>query len=652
MDVFDLVAKISLDTRKYEASLVSAEAKGKGFAASLGSGLQRAAKIGSIAIAGVTGATAILTGKIVKSAQAVAEYGDEVDKTSQKMGLSAEAYQKWNYVLNLAGTEMSSMTTGLKTLTNQIDDAKSGSEDAQKRFERLGISMDDLNKMSREEVFERVIKGFQGMADSTDRAALANDLFGRSGQNLAPLFNQSAEKTEEQIKLAERYGMVMPEAAVKASAAFKDSMTTMQMTMTGFRNRLMGDFLPSLTQITDGISKLFAGENGGDDITRGLESFVTKLTEKIPRIVQIISDVLPKVIGELSPLLIEMSILLVTELVRALPQILDGLAQTLPEALADVFDRSMTSGVVTMLTMFTLGFNPLVKLISKFLGFAGKGIGIAAKLFSAIGSGISFVTGFISILNPMLLVVIGIIGALVAAGIALYRNWDTVKEKAVNLWMSAVESFNKMKEGISAYLDEVKQRATEAWNAITQTVQENIQIAVDAVNGALEWLSNLWENMKEVGKRIVEGIWEGMKGATEWLKELIKGWVGNVTEFLKWLFGINSPSTVMRDQIGKFLPEGIAVGIEANADAVYDEMDAMREKVAEPFDVSVIGTDGIHSSQSLRMDDSGIVTAINEVKDYIDKLQVVLSTGETVGALTPYIDSALGRTQAIKAMGG
>ena len=205
---------------------------------------------------------------------------------------------------------------------------------------------------------------------------------------------------------------------------------------------------------------------------------------------------------------------------------------------------------------------------------------------------------------------------------------------------------------VASDLDEVKQRATEAWNAITQTVQENIQIAVDAVNGALEWLSNLWENMKEVGKRIVEGIWEGMKGATEWLKELIKGWVGNVTEFLKWLFGINSPSTVMRDQIGKFLPEGIAVGIEANADAVYDEMDAMREKVAEPFDVSVIGADGIHSSQSLRMDDSGIVTAINEVKDYIDKLQVVLSTGETVGALTPYIDSALGRTQAIKAMGG
>lgn len=651
MDVFDLVAKISLDTRKYEASLVSAEAKGKGFAASLGGGLQRAAKVGSLAIAGVTGATAILTGKIVKSAQAVAEYGDEVDKTSQKMGLSAEAYQKWNYVLNLAGTEMSSMTTGLKTLTNQIDDAKNGSEDAQKRFERLGISMDDLNKMSREEAFERVIKGFQGMADSTDRAALANDLFGRSGQNLAPLFNQSAEQTEEQIKLAERYGMVMPDAAVKASAAFQDSLTTMQMTMTGFRNRLIGDFLPSLTQVMDGISKMFAGEDGGADITAGLEAFVMKLTEKIPRIVQIISDVLPQIIGQLSPLLIEMSILLVAELVRALPQIMEGLATALPEALADVFERSTTSGILTMLTMFTLGFNPLLKLVNGFIGFAGKGIGIATKLFTAIGSGISFVTGFISILNPMLLVVIGIIGALVVAGIALYRNWDTVKEKAVELWMSAVDSFNRMKEGISAYLDEIGQRARDAWNAITQTVQENIQVAIDAVNSALEWLSNLWENMTEIGRRIVEGIWEGMKGATEWLKDLIKGWVGDVTEFLKWLFGIHSPSSVMRDQIGKFLPEGIAVGIEANADSVYAEMDAMREKVAEPFDVSVVGSNNIQQGQ-YGFSDARIVDALENMKEYIANINIMLNTGEMVGALTPRIDMQLGRTQMLKARGG
>ena len=94
---------------------------GKGFAGKLAKGLA----VGGAAIA--AGSAAALVG-IVKGAKGVSEYGDNVDKMSQKLGLSSDAYQKWDYVLNLAGTDMGSMTTGLKTLTNKFDDAKNGSQ--------------------------------------------------------------------------------------------------------------------------------------------------------------------------------------------------------------------------------------------------------------------------------------------------------------------------------------------------------------------------------------------------------------------------------------------------------------------------------------------------------------------------------------------
>ena len=59
-----------------------------------------------------------------------AQSADEIDKMSQKVGMSAKAYQEWDYVLQISGTEMSSMTTGLKTLTNKFDDAVNGSDSA------------------------------------------------------------------------------------------------------------------------------------------------------------------------------------------------------------------------------------------------------------------------------------------------------------------------------------------------------------------------------------------------------------------------------------------------------------------------------------------------------------------------------------------
>ena len=255
-----------------------ADKAGKSAGGKLGSALGTAAKVGAGAITAATAALAAGGAAFVKSSNEVAQYGDNVDKMSQKLGLSAKSYQEWDYVMQLAGTDMGSMTTGLKTLTNKLDDAKNGSDEARGMFEKLGISMEDINTMSREDLFAKTIEGFQGMADSTDRAALANDLFGKSGQNLAPLFNQSAEATKGLIEQANQYGMIMSGDAVKASADFEDALTRMQSTMTGAKNALIAEFLPSLTSMMDGVSMLVSGDkNGFDKISEGVDSLTSRM---------------------------------------------------------------------------------------------------------------------------------------------------------------------------------------------------------------------------------------------------------------------------------------------------------------------------------------------------------------------------------------
>lgn len=74
--------------------------------------------------------------------------------------------------------------------------------------------------------------------------------------------------------------------------------------------------------------------------------------------------------------------------------------------------------------------------------------------------------------------------------------------------------------------------------------------------------------MLDIGGNIVKGIWDGISGSVQWIKDKITGWVGDVLGFIKGLFGIASPSRLMRDEVGRWIPAGIAVGIEANASDV------------------------------------------------------------------------------------
>lgn len=91
-----------------------------------------------------------------------------------------------------------------------------------------------------------------------------------------------------------------------------------------------------------------------------------------------------------------------------------------------------------------------------------------------------------------------------------------------------------------------------------------IQAASQFVSNIVSGLSGLAGRVMSVGSDIVHGIWSGISGAAGWLMNQISGFANNVVSGIKGFFGIHSPSTVMRDQVGKYLAEGVAVGWEKN----------------------------------------------------------------------------------------
>lgn len=242
---------------------------GSGFGAKLGGGLKTAA-LGVVAVGAAAGAA------LGKSISDVSQYGDRVDKMSQKIGFSRKGFQQWDYVLQRAGTSIDSMAPVMKKLSSE---AVKNSD----AFQQLGISQEEIANMSQEELFGKTIEALSGMEEGAERTALASKLLGKGATELAPLLNGGTDAIKEQMEMAEKYGMVLSDESVAAAADFCDAQTTLQGAMTGFKNRVSAEFLPAATDVVNGIAKMFAGDTSGfDDIANAVGDVATNIIGKIP----------------------------------------------------------------------------------------------------------------------------------------------------------------------------------------------------------------------------------------------------------------------------------------------------------------------------------------------------------------------------------
>lgn len=123
--------------------------------------------------------------------------------------------------------------------------------------------------------------------------------------------------------------------------------------------------------------------------------------------------------------------------------------------------------------------------------------------------------------------------------------------------------------------------ADTIWNAIKSTISKAINGAKDAVSGAIDKIKGFFTslgdiNLFEIGQQVIQGFVNGISNATKWVYDTIMGLVGDVTGWLKKAFKIGSPSRLLRDEIGEWLPPGIAVGVERTADVAIKSVSTLQ----------------------------------------------------------------------------
>lgn len=229
LEVFSAVGRFVLDDQASGALdkvEEKAEKTSKTLGQKLGGGFQTvgkyAAGFGIAAGAAGAGLFAIAT----KGAAAT----DRIDKMSQRLGMSRQAFQEWDFILSQNGISIDSMQMGMKTLSTRMAEAGEGAGKGAELFGKLGVSVTDAsgNFRNQEDVFRDSVVALQGMEDGIEKAALAQELFGRNGQELLPMLNQSKGSIDELTATAHGLGLVLGDEAVDAGVQFSDTMDQMK----------------------------------------------------------------------------------------------------------------------------------------------------------------------------------------------------------------------------------------------------------------------------------------------------------------------------------------------------------------------------------------------------------------------------------------
>ena len=354
---------------------------------------------------------------------------------------------------------------------------------------------------------------------------------------------------------------------------------------------LLGNVMPAVENISKGIMnalpQLLNGIisilpqflDAGVNIINGL---VNGIQQNMPAIMsatmQIINTLITTLVSNL-PQILQMGIQVIVSLVQ-------GLAQQLPTLIPQMVETVITM-VETLIDNIDLIIDAGIQLI----------IGLAEGLIEAL---------------PQLIDKIPIIIDKLCT--AIINNLPKIIEMGITLTVKLGEGLIK---AIPQLISKVPQIISSLLNAITSGgFSKMLNAGRDLLNKVKEGIVSGIGSLLDVGKNIVQGLWNGINNAKDWILGKIKGFGKSILNGIKSVFGIHSPSTVFRDQVGKNLALGIGEGF---SDEMANVTSEMQNAIPTSFDtdLNVGNSVGSGSSNYYSMVDA-FKEALSEMKIELD----------------------------------
>ena len=377
----------------------------------------------------------------------------------------------------------------------------------------------------------------------------------------------------------------------------------------------------SIGQLTAAVQTWVAGlGNSEADITVLTQNIVNAFRDVVANVVPVVENIvatIPTVLATLMPAINQLLPMLLTIGADVINTMLEGITSALPalvSAAKPIISVLVTGVVKNLGPIIKTGVEILLSLIDGIADTLPDLIPMAVEVIETVIEGLvdnlpKIVETGINVLASLIQGLTNAIPKLVQFLPRIIQTIvQTLTQKLPQIIQMGITTLTSLIKGLTDALPQLIQMLPTIITTFVSTITKNlpqiiqmgVQILVSLIEGIVSSVGNLasagWEIVKtlvgtlaslpsemwDIGKEVVSGIWEGISDSYTWIKNKIKGWVGNVTKFIKNLFGIHSPSTVMRDEVGKYLALGIGEGFTDEMKYVAKNMVA-----AVPMDFSV-----------------------------------------------------------------
>lgn len=668
INLFDLYAKITLDTSGYENGLDDASDKASGFAGKLKSDLATAAKVGAAALtAAATGMAALTKASIDQ----YAEYEQLVGGVDTLFKIASDKVQE--YAANAYKTAGMSANEYMDTVTSfsaSLLQSLGGDTEkaAQKADQAITDMADNANKMGTG--MEMIQNAYQGFAKQ-NYTMLDNLKLGYGGTKeemerlLADAEKLSGQKFDisSYSDIVDAIHVVQTEMGITGTTA-KEAASTIQGSVSAAKSAwsnlitgiaadnadldtLIGNFvssvetaagniIPRVSVMLGGISQIVTSAS-----TTIIPMVITTITDNLPALLQAavalvgalgqgIIDSLPAI----TQAAIDILFFLANGLIENLPTLIDGIVQvtlTIVQMLTspDFLTQLIETAILLIMTLAQGLIDAIPQLIAAVPMIIGNLLAaIIVELPNIIQMGIDLLFALIDGIIKCIPELVAAVPTLIIAFVnGIVNNLDKIILAAPQIIVSLIT-------GIIGAIPELIAAVPRVIAAIADTIRN------------YDW-GGIGRNIVQGLKDGIAGMWDNIK---DWFNEKVNSLVGGV----KRILGIHSPSKVFAG-IGGFMAEGLGEGFSDEFASVKNDIEGSMNfdagTITADANISRNYTSGSYGAASTSGGgDSGrIVMLLEQYLPMLANMKVIMDSGQVIGLLAPGMDEELAKINARKA---
>lgn len=359
-------------------------------------------------------------------------------------------------------------------------------------------------------------------------------------------------------------------------------------------NQSLTIVLEKIPEFFNDVSELFSGGGAANIMNMLLTLFNSIATDMISN--------LPIILNSLINMLAQILIFLVTQIpsivstvVSVIPAIINGLLQAIPtliQAIPPIIDALVNGLLACIPNIINTGVKLITALVSNMSEIINTLVAVIPEIITnlinaiqdhlpdIIDAGVELIGALVDNLPEIINTIVEAIPPLITALLnglldcipdivdAGFKLITALVGALPQIIITIVKAIPKIITGIiGALINAIPKIITAGVKLLISIIKNLPQIiakiitAIPAIIKALiDGFGDYLSDMADIGLNLIKGLWNGIKNAGAWLRDKISGFFGGVVDSIKDFFGIASPSKLMRDQVGKFIAQGIWVG--------------------------------------------------------------------------------------------